>query len=653
MKRNVRPDLTDLRDAYYRASIRPLKSNFISPALLVSAENPALGLRIPIRNQGKEGSCTGQALASLADMMRDSNPATAETPAKWMASARMLLEMSKHQEPMSNPTGIHSLRSALKGFYHNGVCTDQTWPYAPNLDRGSLTAGRSEEAKRIGLGAYYRLRPLLDDYHAGLNETGCIYTAAKLHQGWQRDKLVDGRILNAGQGDDDDEGHAFLIVGYDMSGFLILNSWGSDWGLFKGIPGVAHWSYKDWADSIMDAWIARLSVPTPDAFDIAIYQQGLQFSMEPISATSSPAVLAQHKATNGAPGSTPRANLLGHYAHFEDGAHMPRGPYPSERSVVNETATILSDAENREKYDHLLLWIEGGTEPIEELVRLAVAAKAGWLRDRVYPYYVFWCADFAKESHDVLATLFERAKQRGGERGEDLDVIIEETVRGIGRAFWRDIKRSAGKATAEPRNDGRHLFDVFASLCRDKGYKLHVVAEGAGALLIGELVRCAKHARTLSVLADAIASLSLIAPPVRIDELERCICPLTKKLADRKRDVTVYVPSKPLEGRMRVGPYGRSILHLVANAFEDAVDGGARPPSGWPEGLRGPPLLGMSPQSSGLADKIQSDCFYGMRVYEVSEDDGRTEALGMSSMRRNPEIDRRIWGQIVGPAKNP
>jgi len=46
--------------------------------------------------------------------------------------------------------------------------------------------------------------------------------------------------------------------------------WGQKWGMYKGQPGIAHWSYEDWAENIIDAWVLRLSVPTPDAFGLSI-----------------------------------------------------------------------------------------------------------------------------------------------------------------------------------------------------------------------------------------------------------------------------------------------------------------------------------------------------------------------------------------------
>ena len=58
-------------------------------------------------------------------------------------------------------------------------------------------------------------------------------------------------------------GHAFVIVGYTPEGFIIRNSWGDKWGRWDGRPGHAIWTYADWANNVIDAWVVRLSASTP------------------------------------------------------------------------------------------------------------------------------------------------------------------------------------------------------------------------------------------------------------------------------------------------------------------------------------------------------------------------------------------------------
>ncbi|MCS5945203.1 hypothetical protein LNP25_01220 [Klebsiella variicola subsp. variicola] len=48
-------------------------------------------------------------------------------------------------------------------------------------------------------------------------------------------------------------GHAFALVGFNRDGFIVQNSWGTEWGC----GGFAVLSYADWLTNAMDAWWRR------------------------------------------------------------------------------------------------------------------------------------------------------------------------------------------------------------------------------------------------------------------------------------------------------------------------------------------------------------------------------------------------------------
>ena len=54
-------------------------------------------------------------------------------------------------------------------------------------------------------------------------------------------------------------------MGYNRDGFIIQNSWGSDWGT----AGRAVLPYEDWLDNAMDCWVAQLGVVTELHTEIA------------------------------------------------------------------------------------------------------------------------------------------------------------------------------------------------------------------------------------------------------------------------------------------------------------------------------------------------------------------------------------------------
>ena len=54
----------------------------------------------------------------------------------------------------------------------------------------TLTVKRAKAARANTIGAYYRLRPNIVDFHAALNEAGILYVSADVHAGWWKSSLV-------------------------------------------------------------------------------------------------------------------------------------------------------------------------------------------------------------------------------------------------------------------------------------------------------------------------------------------------------------------------------------------------------------------------------------------------------------------------------
>ena len=61
---------------------------------------------------------------------------------------------------------------------------------AGDEDPGGLNVERARDARNVSLGAYYRLRPNLNTYHAALHETGAVLVSAELHDGWLHDDVA-------------------------------------------------------------------------------------------------------------------------------------------------------------------------------------------------------------------------------------------------------------------------------------------------------------------------------------------------------------------------------------------------------------------------------------------------------------------------------
>ncbi len=132
------------------------------------------------------------------------------------------------------------------------------------------------DAAKRPLGAYYRVETRsITDMHVALNEVGILYASAVCHAGWDKglDAVKNPAIASINdiwtipyqKADPDDGGHAFAIVGYNSQGFLIQNSWDTNWGT----GGFGILTYRDWLENAMDCWVAQLGVVTQEHQEVA------------------------------------------------------------------------------------------------------------------------------------------------------------------------------------------------------------------------------------------------------------------------------------------------------------------------------------------------------------------------------------------------
>ena len=103
-----------------------------------------------------------------------------------------------------------------------------------------------------------------------------------------------------------------------------------------------------------------------------------------------------------------------------------------------------------------------------------------------------------------------------------------------------------------------------------KKWELHVVGHSAGSIFAAHAIEL------LGQLGMAFRSLQLMAPAIRADLFKDTVMPAVK--AGLCPHPTMYALSDVGERDDSVGPYGKSLLYLVSNAFD---------------GRRETPLVGM------------------------------------------------------------
>ena len=385
---------------------------------------------LTILDQGQEGACTGFGLAAIINLLNR------QRNRRIRVSPRMLYEMARRFDewPGEDYSGS-SCRGAIRGWHNMGVCSERAWPYEVD-DAAVLTITRAEEARSNTIGAYYRLRHVVSDVHAALNEVGVIYVSANVHEGWQgsgpRSGVIPFQPGTIG-------GHAFAVVGYDERGFIVQNSWGPRWGK----RGLALWTYEDWHANVRDAWVVRLAIPTPQIFGTAPSRH--------VPASDS---------RSQAQGPT-RREIAGHFVHYDDGQFDDNGKYWSNLSDVQVTADNL---EPSQKYPHLLFYAHGGLNDTKSSARRISAMRDVFKANGIYPYHFMYDTGLLEEIKDVLLGRHDETVGRVGNIFTDAsDRAIEYVARKPGRAFWREMKRDA-RTPFEEQEAGQLTLNAIQAL---------------------------------------------------------------------------------------------------------------------------------------------------------------------------------------------
>ncbi|HRI18976.1 MAG TPA: C1 family peptidase, partial [Burkholderiaceae bacterium] len=257
-QRVARPDSIDFRDRRYLPNVA------LAPAPTLYPQEP-----MPVKHQGETNACTGFGLSIVVEHLRR-RQGHAET-----VSPFMLYSMARRYDEFAGSARDEgsSLRGALKGWFKHGACSEALFP---GLEMPPAPKRVEDDwwfdAVMRPLGAYYRIdTEQIADMHAALNEVGVLYVSCGCHSGWDEGvnlkplkrrpaSIADVWQIPIQRGHAAHAGHAFAIVGYDERGFLVQNSWGTDWGSY----GYAILGYEDWIANAMDCWVAQLGVVTAE-----------------------------------------------------------------------------------------------------------------------------------------------------------------------------------------------------------------------------------------------------------------------------------------------------------------------------------------------------------------------------------------------------
>jgi len=569
-KLDAMPDRVDLRDWFYQPSLAPL------PDQIVNCD------RVPeILDQGQEGACTGYALAAVINFHLD------QRHIRRRASERMLYEMARRYDewPGEDYEGS-SARGGIKGWCAHGVCPRELWK--PTLHGPThLTPQRAAAALGTPGGAYYRVQHRqVRDMHSALHEAGILYCTLMVHEGWgevgnhtsdwlELNYVESGNVLQRrlpvirrkGRAD---AGHAIAIVGYTRQGFIIQNSWGQSWGG----DGFALLPYEDYLLHATDVWVAQLGVPV----DMNLWTDG----------GTADTTAGLHRAQTEIPLEDIRPYVIDVSNNGELNKSGKYWTFPEDlERLVEKTIPERTKTWARKR---IMLYLHGGLNSEGDVARRIIAFRDVCLANEIYPVHVMWESGAGETVRSLIKDNFTDTDDRAGGVGDWLkkvrdgvveakDWSLELTLALPGTALWDEMKENARLASEHPDKLGgmQYLAHYVKKAIQQSGgngspkdWEIHLVGHSAGSIF-------AAYAMKLLVsLGLPVATINFLAPAVTVELFQKLLLPL---IAQKKIPRPgLFLLNDETERDDTVGPYGKSLLYLVSNAFEHK---------------RGRPLLGM------------------------------------------------------------
>lgn len=558
---NVVPDVFDARDLDYRARLQ------VIPKVVDCRPED----RYVMEQVGN--SCTGHAVAAMV------NAILAQQADPTHVSPYMLYALARRYDEFEGEADVgSSLRGALKGWYYHGLLPDAKWPRLrmkrpPDLDADGPV---SRLAMERPLGAFYRVNAMrLDDMQSAVNELFGIVASASIHDGWAHPRVMKRKV--AGELQEMNVitrsgaskalgGHAFCIVGYDDVGFLVQNSWGSDWA--KG--GFATLPYDDWLESGYDAWVARPGVPSV------------------VSQRVRSRILAQGVGRGLVEAAGPDTQLLaGHVVNLGNNGRLSQnGKFISTRLQVDRIFDQLAQHHDEWSPDRrrVVLYAHGGLNSESTGLDIAQRQLNWWLSNHVYPITFAWETGVTETLEDQLADLIVGKTPAGGFRldlFEQVDRMIEKLARRTLTWVWDEMKENAAHACDPLPQDRSSLTDdqipggslVVARLA---GYRqehpdveIHLVGHSAGSIFLRGIIDQLAAARL------PVASLTYLAAAIRTDEWLDAVLPRLRDGQISRFTSFGMSPTRELDdtcGAGGVAIYRKSLLYLVSRAFERPAD---------------------------------------------------------------------------------
>ncbi len=186
-----------------------------------------------VADQGATGSCVGWATAD--SVLRWHFVRAGRITKTELLSPRFTWMASKETDQfVTQPTTFidaagTSLKAALEVSRRFGAVRDVVLPFRTGRLYAGETATFYALAAQLRITAYFNLGVDLAAWRLWLANSGPILTRLDVDATWTAATENKGR-LTAYKASTARGGHAVALVGYTSTGFIVRNSWGTDWG---------------------------------------------------------------------------------------------------------------------------------------------------------------------------------------------------------------------------------------------------------------------------------------------------------------------------------------------------------------------------------------------------------------------------------------
>jgi C1A family cysteine protease len=239
------PDLPDQRDHMFGAVYRPPTAKLPPSADL----RPGCS---KVENQGKLGSCTGNALAGALEFLERKDQV------HFVNLSRLFIYYNERAiEHTTKSDSGAMLRDGIKTLAKQGVCSEGKWPYVISKYAARPSKACYTDAAKHQVTSYQRLQTL-DEMRTCLAQGFPFVFGFTVYESFESPQVAQTGVLQMPQpGERVLGGHAVLAVGYDdqTQRFTVRNSWGPRWGL----QGYFTMPYKYLEDRNLadDLWTIR------------------------------------------------------------------------------------------------------------------------------------------------------------------------------------------------------------------------------------------------------------------------------------------------------------------------------------------------------------------------------------------------------------